>query len=137
MILGGALLVEQTIAVVRGLRSQSWPRVQGRILTSVVWQDQSFADRHVFWSPVIQYEYTVQGQRYVGRRISFAQGLSGSLEMAVRLASRRFRRGREVVVQYDPRRPEQAVLVVGVSLGNWLLLPLSAFMLWCGSLALR
>jgi uncharacterized protein DUF3592 len=133
---GTLLLGDQGLAVVRGLRSQQWDHVVGRILTSVVWKDLYAGDRHVFWAPAVEYEYEVRGQRYTGRRISFAQGLSGSFSRAARLARSELRAGREVRVWYHPTRPERAVLVPGVSLGSWLVLGFGAVLVAMGWVAL-
>lgn len=137
ILFGGIIVVEQLIAVIRGLQARQWEQTKGSVIWSSVWRDLYSGDRHVFWAPVVRYEYTVRGVTYTGSRISFAKGVSNTMSGATRVAMKQLARGQSVTVWYDPTRPESAVLIPGVSFGFWLLLGAGVVLLWIGIAAFR
>ena len=64
--------------------------------------------RTVVFRPVIQYEYLVAGQQYVGQQYDIAQ-TEGSEHWARKILAE-FPVGSEVPVFYDPRKPDSAAL---------------------------
>lgn len=87
----------------RAAQCAHWPSVEGTVLESRV------DDAHLeFMKPVLRYQYTVDGRRYVGFRVAFSGYGISRPSMAALI--RPYPAGRTVRVFYDPRRPASAVL---------------------------
>ena len=87
----------------RAAQCAHWPSVDGMVLESRV------DDAHLeFMKPVLRYQYTVDGRRYVGFRVAFS-GYGVSRQAMARLIEP-YPAGRPVRVYYDPARPASAVL---------------------------
>lgn len=104
----------------RGVASRRWARTRGQIRgTSALPGDPVHVppDRNLAWAatPVLRYEYTVNGRQYAGTRVN-AVGFSG--HRAARLAAARYPEEQDVEVWYDPRDPSRAVLEPGVTAGS-------------------
>ncbi len=115
---------------VTGMRSRSWPSVQGTITTSRVdWI--VLASRRSAFSQilVLTYSYTVDGQPYTGKRIDIAPSGWLSRETAAQRHAK-YPRGAQVAVFYSPAKPSLATLVKGVPRHLW------SFYLIAGVLAL-
>ena len=106
--------------------SRSWPYTPGRILsakvdTSITRGNQDEADT-TSYLPVIQYEYVVDNQHYLGNRIAFV-ARSYSRRKQAEEAMKAFEAGASVWVFYDPAKPGQAVLERKASGGTmWMML---------------
>jgi hypothetical protein len=103
--------------LIDGLRSRGWPTVRGRIL------GHGFslgATKHPGDDSVVfAYEYTVGGVEYRGARFDYA-GRNRVAESAELMET--YFPGRRVMVHYDPKRPDRAVLQPGI--GVWTVFPL-------------
>ncbi len=96
-----------------GMRSYTWPEVDGRVI----------AIRKVGASPTklqlnrapLLYEYGVNGRRYIGARIAYDGLKRGSERAAARLA-KRYKVGQKVRVHHNPKNPRAATLKRGVGL---------------------
>jgi hypothetical protein len=105
--------------------SKSWPSVPGVIQTSTVSHQVSYTDgvEHSY-SPVLSYDFQLNGRSYSGTRIasvspsSSSTGESGCLEIL-----QPYPAGSSVMVYYNPRDPSECLLVPGLHLSN-LALPL-------------
>lgn len=130
-ILGVLLICTQGGALLRSLRAQDWKQVEGLIVSSEAVRDPYAGDRHIFWSPVITYEYEVQGTRYTARRISLTgHGVRNSQNGAIRQATTDFAPGARVAVWYDPQDPRRAALIRQTGLASWLLFGMGVVFLW-------
>lgn len=69
------------------------------------------------WDPGVTYQYTVDGAVYQSQRVSF-RGQSPGHQAAQRVA-RRFPRGKKVTVWHDPVLHDQAVLIRGPGVANF------------------
>ncbi len=87
----------------RAAQSRQWPSVEGTVLESRV--DAAHLE---FMKPVLRYQYTVDGCRYVGFRVAFS-GYGVSRQAMARLIEP-YPAGRPVRVYYDPGNPASAVL---------------------------
>lgn len=97
--------------------AMSWPRSDGRVVSSQTVQGcgggRSFLPR-------VRFEYSVNGVTYDGERVAFGNPGCGSFEHAQSIAAR-FPAGAAVPVYYEPRNPNEAVLLVGEVLSDtWL-----------------
>jgi hypothetical protein len=92
--------------------SMAWPSTIGRITTSTVRQNSSTdEDGHVSftYSPVVEYDYSVNSQVNKGRRINY--GITASqIRAAAQREADRFTPGMQVTVYYNPEKPGEAVL---------------------------
>lgn len=117
-VFGGGLVVDAVTTATKGTRSQSWPKVSGRILSSGVrvlsgagGGQEGGGVPSVLAGPDLSYEYEVEGQRYTGSVVSFAgtrPTFGGANEIAELYPA-----GASVTVWYDPEDPECAVLEPG------------------------
>jgi len=112
--------------------SGSWPFTPGRIISSKIDRSvtrggQDEADS-VSFTPLIQYEYVVDNQRYVGDRIGFI-GKSYSRQKQAEEALQSFPVGASVWVFYDPAKPGKAVLERKATGGTILIVLGSAILL--------
>ena len=105
---------------VTGMRSRSWPSVQGTITTSrVEWalfpgRGSSNYSRIL----ILTYSYAVDGQPYTGKRIAIAPSGWFSLGGPAQLHAK-YPQGAQVAVFYDPAKPSLATLVNGVPGHLW------------------
>ncbi len=97
-----------------GLRSVRWPRASGRINRSEV--VEYGGDSVGSFKACIEYDYTVDGRKYVGERIQFGQAafMGLSRHRAMQIADQ-FRAGSAVEIAYHPSDPASSTLVTGLS----------------------
>jgi hypothetical protein len=108
-----------------GEASRRWPRTRGTVVD--IWfdvQDKSDADggTYVSTDAHLTYEYVVAGRRFRSKRFTYrpSRGL-GEREAYALLSG--IRKGQEVDVRYDPRRPARAVVLPGTHPGSqWTIL---------------
>jgi len=110
----------------RGRTTFTWPKVEGVVATSQVDKVQTYYLRgsgvmyywYMFRSRTV-YDYTVNGVSYQSDRASYGAQTYASFTLLARREAARFVPGDSVAVYYDPRSPENAVLVQGAP-GQWL-----------------
>jgi len=111
LFLAGAIFIAVAIRNGRGAKaSLAWPITQGRITSSRLDEYSSVGESDGnSYVPKVEYEYSVAGQTYRGKRIVFGSAGSGNKarEQAV---VERYKVGTPVEVFYDPARPADAVL---------------------------
>jgi len=96
-----------------GLRSRSWPSVQGTITTSRV--EMALFGRQSTFKPILilSYSYSVDGQPYSGKRIAIAPSGWFSMGTPAQLHAK-YPEDAQVAVFYSPANPSLATLVNGV-----------------------
>ena len=111
--LAGAILLFFAIRTRRKSNaSMAWPSTTGQISTASVRQNSSTdEDGHVnfTYSPIVEYDFSVNGQAFKGRRINYGITASTTREAAQKEVDR-FPIGRQVTVFYNPEKPGEAVL---------------------------
>ncbi len=85
----------------RARQARSWPQVQGTVVRAQVEREEGVSDGENR-SVRIEYRYTVDGNEYVGTRMTFFD-----LAWANR---RRYKPGSSLVVRYSPSDPTDAVV---------------------------
>ena len=91
--------------------SLKWPTVEGRIVESEV---QSVRHkRSTSYKPRITYSYTVDGNEYESKRLSFPDPDFDVREAAVDYVSRYGRPDARVEVHYDAKKPAESCLQPG------------------------
>ena len=111
--LAGAILLFFAIRTRRkSSASMAWPSTTGQISTASVRQNSATdEDGHVnfTYSPIVEYDFPVNGQAFKGRRINYGITASPTREAAQKEVDR-FPIGRQVTVFYNPEKPSEAVL---------------------------
>ncbi|MDA2913844.1 DUF3592 domain-containing protein [Acidobacteriia bacterium AH_259_A11_L15] len=89
--------------------TKNWPVTEGKVISSGLnWQGGNFI-------PEVTYEYVVDGVAHKGETISFQlEGHALPKRSAGEIVSR-YPEGKTVLVHFDPRNPQLAVLEAGAS----------------------
>ncbi|CAN7387572.1 DUF3592 domain-containing protein [Bosea sp. LjRoot90] len=92
-------------------RANAWPVTQGEIVSSVVEQRRTTDDgrTRTIYLPVVEFAYTVGGNRLHSRQVKLGLEVSGSESFAQKIAAR-YPAGAPVDVHYDPQDPSNAAL---------------------------
>jgi hypothetical protein len=100
------------LAIIRGLRSRTWPSTTGVIREAAVKKKNNSKGREV-WRYVIEYSYSVDGKKYRNSRMRF--GIPNSLIWTRPSAPtfRSFRKKDAVEVIHSPTRPGVCALERG------------------------
>lgn len=111
--LAGALLLFFTIRTrKKSSASMSWPSTKGTITSSTVRRNSATdEDGHTNYtfSPIVEYDYSANGQAYKGKTIHYGITASPSMATAQKEADR-FTPGMPVTVFFNPEKPNEAVL---------------------------
>lgn len=100
----------------RALASARWPGVPGRALSAEVKKQVYTTGKgnsrrsDAWYSPNVKYEYVVDGVRYESDRVAFG-GLQKHSEEEVRQVIEKAMPAGSLRVFYNPRRPQDAVLL--------------------------
>lgn len=93
--------------------SQRWPVTDGLITAREMAVNQSTDSEGgstTSYYPHVEYEYSVMGTRYHGKKIAFGAVKNYSRQADVQAILARYPEGATVAVHYDPNKPEDAVL---------------------------
>jgi hypothetical protein len=114
--------------------AKSWPTADGRIVSSVISRGGTSRKKMRKYTPVIRYEYEVEGNRFTNDRLAFGLsiGSKGWAEQKVK----EYPRGQAVEVRHHPNKHGTAVLETSASF-NLLGLLASPFIAWFGVALVR
>jgi hypothetical protein len=103
-------------------RANTWPVVQGEIVSSVVEQRSATENgkTRTTYLPVVEFAYTADGNRLHSRQVKLGLEVSGSESFAQGIVAR-YPAGAAVEVHYDPQDPSNAALENPTET-NWILL---------------
>ncbi|MGX1785532.1 DUF3592 domain-containing protein [Bosea sp. NPDC055332] len=103
-------------------RANAWPVTQGEIVSSVVEQRHSTENGKTrrAYLPVVEFAYSVGGNRLHSRQVKLGLEVSGSESLAQGIVDR-YPAGAPVEVHYDPQDPSNAALENPTET-NWILL---------------
>ena len=102
----------------RSQASESWPSVPGKILHSEIAEHTSRSGQgkttksDTDYEVKVRYSYEVQGRSLEGNRLRFASW-SHDERSAASKELKRYPKGKEVTVYYDPENPENTTLIKG------------------------
>lgn len=125
--LGAAVSLLAIINIVKGIRSNDWPCVQGTLLkigdTSLkgVLTDRTLGDEAYLMAGTkikLSYQYSVEGVDYQGKRFSFADTTIRSAS-SLRSILDEYKNNQMVSIYFQPANPRNSVLQCGVSLSNF------------------
>jgi len=103
--------------IMAGYASKKWPSAEGKITSSYVpKQVRSIKDssKKPTYYPKVCYQYEVGGKTYTCDRLSFAGGEGGEKKSEAQAVVNRYPSGQKVIVHYDPKHPEKAVVERGL-----------------------
>ena len=120
---GGAISAVTIYDVWRGWRTKQWSTTTARILDVTPRYHKARLGSYL---PGVRYQYTVDGQDFVGARFRFGARTFRS-EGSARKAVGDIPVGKELPIRYDPQRPSNSVLHAGIdgSAVMWLVLGLA------------
>lgn len=125
--------ISQTI-VAEAEASKSWPTVEGTVTSATI--RTSISDGTKMYASDIVYTYFVEGEQYLGTRISTTDGSSSNASSAKK-EIKKYAEGRSVTVYYDPELPDASLLEAGpnfftylISYGPLLFCLIGFLMLW-------
>ncbi len=95
-------------------QSLNWPRTSGRVIEARIAEHESEdEDGHVTstYSPVVRYEYQVNGVAYTGNQLSVGSSVIAiSDRKKVQQTINQYPPGKLVMVYYNPQNPAEAAL---------------------------
>jgi len=97
--------------------SVDWPHVKGEILSSYVKWDSASSDNG--YRAIVEYDYSVNGQHYLGDKISFTYDGHATTHTA-KMYVNQYSEGSTVKIYYSPKRPSVSVLEPGLRGDYWL-----------------
>ena len=108
-ILGVALILLAKHNAKRAAASLTWSAVQGTVTSSLLTSFTTDDNASVNYQAKVEYNYTVAGKSYQGKRIAFGAAASNN-QQAEEALVRKYAVGTTVEVFYDPAKPSDAVL---------------------------
>src|SRR5690606_19830570 len=111
-IVGITLIGWGMYSLVRALESRKWPTTKGEVVNSVMILNQD-GNNLPKYGAVVQYKYTVEGNEYISKRLSFNSGVQTTFRSLAEKEALCYKPGMIVHVYYDPQTPNEAVLIPG------------------------
>lgn len=111
LLLGVVFLIVGLVATKRAKAAQSWPSMPGTVVRSEVVRHESTDEdgsSSVSFEPVVEYDYSVMGQPFTGKRIAFGAN-QFNYKKAAEIAAR-YPVGARPNVYYNPDKPKDSVL---------------------------
>ena len=119
LVLGVIFLIVGLVATKRAKAAQSWPSMPGTVVRSEVVRHEdtdSEGSTSTSYEPVVEYNYSVMGQPFTGKRIAFGAN-QFNYKKSVEIAAR-YPVGARPNVYYNPDKPKDSVLETTASGGK-------------------
>lgn len=122
VVLGGAYFF--CVSIPKSIRTKYYPTASGRITASEVGSQSldvshSAGERIRTYSIDIEYKYDVDEKRYTAKKRKWHEAQT-SFSAYHDSRARRYPKGKQVTVYYNPKNPSQAVLEPGLGLGTFI-----------------
>jgi hypothetical protein len=111
--------------IFQGVTSSQWPFVMGELesteLKEVIYEGRdsdSTADLASTWVVNFEYSYSVSDKKYDGSRITYSDGINKT-SRALRSLQKKYQRKSVIQVYYNPKNPDESILVPGLSIFNF------------------
>ena len=116
----GLVYIVTTILTQRSFQGAgNWPKTTGEVLRAFVYRhERRTTGGFVTYTPVVEYAYTVDGERYTSLRRDFAPTSAFEDEREAQKVVADAPVGHEVKVRYNPHFPQQAVLKAPKPVGD-------------------
>mgnify|MGYP000506393548 CR=1 FL=1 len=127
IILGAVVSILAIINIVKGIRSNDWPSVEGKLLSignhsiKGVLSERILGDEAYLMAGTkikLSYKYNVEGIDYQGKRFSFADTTIRSAS-ALRLILDEYQNNKTVNIYFQPENPSNSVLQRGIAISNF------------------
>jgi hypothetical protein len=102
--------------IVAGNKSKTWTPVPGTIVSSTM--EKSSSRSGPIFTPDVKYEYAVGDELMVGNLIKFG-GVDDTFDDNVEKYLIKYKKGKKVVVYYNPNHPQESVLEPGINTSMW------------------
>lgn len=125
LLVGTGTAVFFLLKIKKAMASRAWPSVSGELessgLRKVVYNGvdgDSISDQASALVVDFRYRYTVNGDSFVGSRVTFSDSVNKATSSLKRLQSRY--QGKEAIsVYYNPENPAESVLLPGATFYNF------------------
>ena len=124
--------------IFQGSTSTRWPFVIGELesndLKEVIYKGRDAgggADEASAWVVNFKYSYTVANKKYDRSRVTYSDGINKTMR-ALRKLQDKYQGQSQIQVYYNPKNPNQSVLVPGLSIFNFTPLITSALFILAG-----
>lgn len=124
--------------IFQGTTSTRWPFVIGELestdLKEVIYKGRDARggpDEASAWVVNFKYRYTVADRKYNGTRVTYSDGINKTMR-ALRKLQDKYQGKSQMQVYYNPKNPNQSVLVPGLSIFNFTPLITSALFILAG-----
>jgi hypothetical protein len=127
-LVGGWWIFRCVLAIVRGIRSRSWPSVEGEIRDVKIVKKFVKRGREI-WREEVEYRYYVNGTRHRGTRRQFGVPARYDWNHG---REQPYRKGESVDVIYSASRPSVSALTRGFSPFAFIPLVVGGWIVWAG-----
>ncbi len=107
-------LVYTVLNMFYSLLATQWPKARGKVAYAGVDEDYDGSEGGSY-KPVIEFKYTVRGKEYISNRFAFGFLSSGFKLLAIDIY-RKYSNRPNVMVSYNPKKPQNSVLLTGIRL---------------------
>jgi len=135
-LLGIAAIYFGTVQFNKSQEAKKWPQAKGVVVFSRVNSHYSTGQHAtLMFSPDVRYQYSVNGQVYYSKSISFGD-YSSSIYSQIKNVVDKYYVNEDISVYYDPANPAQAVLEPGKIGGIFIIFAVGALFLVVGLMGL-
>ncbi len=136
-LLGSAMLSFSAGDLWRGWRSEAWPPVEARVVSSGLAEVMQIRAGPAAYRAAVRYSYKVEGRPYTGSRLAFGNAATPQREAVEKELRTRFAPGAALQIHVDPGNPAEAVLEPGMQAKAGILTALGAVFLSLSAWQLR
>ena len=112
LVFGAIFILIYVLQQQKAKAAEAWPTAPGVVLSSGLEERRSRNTKThtttITYSPKIEYEYTLMGQKYTGTKLAFGYASYDYRTASEKIAP--YQPGTSVQVHYDPSKPDNAVL---------------------------
>lgn len=114
--IGGMLFIVLFLCICYQTRkSMRWPATRGKILSSSVSSWNMSGEVEKLHEAKMEYQYEVDGKLYSSKRVYYGDWLATNSSSYVRKITEEYSIKTDCMVYYKPRKPQNAVLIRGIT----------------------
>lgn len=116
--LGSVMMLAVGMDVADYVRSSNWEQVEAEVITVDVIESEN-SEGSPTYRPLIEYEFRINGQTYLGDRAYFGNNISTGGSIGARNLTSQYAVGDSILVYFDPNNPADSVITRDASGGLW------------------